>query len=329
MRGEYQILTHQKPILELIADPKTPPDLKEKFQAVLKIREFAEQELKLPADKNYLKYVDLHRPFAVWNVYAAPELSLEPKTWWFPIVGRASYRGYFSEKQARTYAAKLEKKGYDVHVGGVETYSTLGWFHDPLLNTFIDEPPAGLAEIIFHELGHQRLFIAGDTDFNEAFATAVAEEGLRRWFLAQSKPEAYERYRDRLKRHDQFIKLVMATREQLEAVYENPKLSDDAKRARKTEIIAELRAHYARLKIQWGGKSGLDEWFAEPINNAKLSTVATYYELVPAFGALLKVNGGDMEHFYQAVKLLSKLPKEKRHRALAKFLKDAKMPTVS
>ena len=312
IQGQYQILANQKPIRELIADTNTPPELKEKFEAVLKIREFAERDLKLPANQHYLKYVDLHRPYVVWNVTAAPELSLEAKTWWFPIVGRASYRGYFSEKAARDYAAQLQKKGYDVHVGGVETYSTLGWFRDPLLNTFIDESEADLAEIIFHELAHQKLFIASDTDFNEAFATAVAEEGLRRWFAAKKKPEALARLSTHSARKDQFVKLILATIAKLEAVYENPNLPDEVKRARKKQIIAELRAGHAKLKIEWGGKSGYDEWFAGQINNAQLNTVATYYELVPTIHALLEADGGDLEKFYQDIKRRSKLPKSKR-----------------
>ena len=316
--GEYQILAHQKPIESLIADPATPPKLKAKFQEVLKIRQFAAQELKEPADKSYVKYTDLHRSCVVWTVEVAPALSLEPKTWWFPVVGRASYRGYFSEASARLYAEKWEKRGWDVFVGGVQTYSTLGWFRDPLLNTFIYEPESELAEIIFHELGHRRLFVPGDTDFNEAFATTVASEGVRRWYVAAQKPKAYEDYLTERRRENDFVKLVLAARDQLQTVYSDAQLPDAEKLKRKEELIRELRDNYAKLKTRWGvTKSGYDYWFSEPVNNAKLDTIAAYYDLVPGFQAVLRAQGGDIEKFYQAIGALAKMPLEKRHEALA------------
>jgi predicted aminopeptidase len=318
--GQCQILLHEQSIPKLIADPKTPASLKAKFEAVLKIRQFAAEQLKLPAGQSYLKYTDLQRPYAVWNVNICPALSLEPKTWWFPIVGRASYRGYFHERPALQYADSFSKKGWDVYVDGVETYSTLGWFNDPILNTFINELDSELAETIFHELAHRRLFVPGDTDFNEAFATAVATEGVRRWFLAASAPMDYERYHSGLDKDRQFVDLIMAARGQLRELYDNPSLSDAAKLSRKQDIIAQLRARHDELKASWGGKSPFDHWFDEPINNAKLNTVFAYYDLVPAFDALLRANGGDLEQFYQAVARLGKLPVPERHLQLQSYL---------
>lgn len=319
IKGQYQILAHQEPIQEKIASPDTPADLKAKLTEVIALREFAAKELRLPTNKHYLKYVDLHRPYAVWTVSAAPELSLEPKTWWFPIVGSVSYRGYFSEDAANKYAKKLKAKGLDVDVGGVTTYSTLGWFNDPLLNTFVQGPESELVDTIFHELTHQRLYIAGDTDFNEALATTVAEEGVYRWYKAQNKPEAWKKYQTERDQHQQFIKIVLARVEELRAVYNNPSLSDEQKRVRKQEIISALRADHEKLKIQWGGKSRYDEWFKSRINNAVLGSVATYYDLVPDFQAVLRAQGGDMEKFFETVKKISKLDKEQRREALKKY----------
>ena len=327
--GEYQILTYEKPVRDLMANPKTPEKLKAKFEQVMKIRQFAAEELKLPVDSAYLQYTDLHRPYVVWNVNVAPALSLEPKTWWFPVVGRASYRGYFNEASARRYAARWEKEGWDVYVDGVEAYSTLGWFRDPLMNTFIFEPEADLAELIFHELGHRRLYVNGDTDFNEAFATEVAAEGLRRWFAASSNPKAYEEHQASAARERQFVQMIMDSRQELEALYGDGRLADDEKLWRKEEIIAKLRTRYAAAKQAWGGETGYDEWFAQPINNAKLNTVSAYYELTPAFQALLHAQGGDMEKFYGAVAALGKLPIEKRHEALRDYLKGGPPPDKS
>ncbi len=319
--GELQILTHQKPIKDLLADTNTSAELKHKFELVLQVRHFAATNLHLPADDNYLKYVDLHREFAVWNVNAAPPLSLEPKRWWYPFVGKASYRGYFSRDAAKKYGAQLKKEGFDVYIGAVETYSTLGWFHDPVLNTFITEPDAELAEILFHELAHQRIFIAGDTDFNEAFATAVGEEGIRRWL--QRDPASYAEFHKEREQEADFVALVLETRDQLETVYDDSRLTDTAKTERKAQIFTEMRHKHEQLKAKWGGKSQYDHWFAAEINNAKLNTISAYYTLVPAFRGLLQANGGDLEKFYSAVQKLGKMPKDKRHSILRAYLKQS------
>src|SRR6266481_5977612 len=219
IKGEYDLLAHRQPIENLIADSSTQTTLKQKLELVQKLRAFADHDLKLPAEGNYTKYVDVHRPYVVWNVEAAPEFSLEPKSWWYPLVGSLEYRGYFSESGARDYAERLKKKGYDVYVGGATAYSTLGWFKDPILNTFVFESEGDLAETIFHELGHQRVFASGDTDFNEAFATTVGQEGARRWLRARADSKFYADYLAELSRNQQFVHLIMKTREQLEHLY--------------------------------------------------------------------------------------------------------------
>jgi predicted aminopeptidase len=315
IRGQYQIFANRERIENLIADTNTPPRLREKFRLVMELRRFAENDLKLPTDGHYNRYVDVKRRFVVWNVHAAEEFSLEPKTWWYPVVGRLKYRGYFSEKAATNYARKLEADGLDVYVGGVEAYSTLGWFKDPLLNTFIHHDEVILSEILFHELAHQRVFVSGDTDFNEAFATAVAEEGVRRWF--KDKPEKLEQFRAHEKRDTDFVRIVLATREHLKSVYARSNDSPAALRHDKLLAIEELRQEYARIKHgEWGGYSGYDGWFKRPINNAQLNTIATYHRFVPSFRALLRNNAGDLQKFYRQVESLGKLPKKERHRRL-------------
>ena len=318
--GQCEILAHEQPIAKLLADPGTSSTLKTKLEQVLEIRRFAQDHLSLPVDNQYLKYVDLHRTYVVWNVNVAPALSLSPKTWWFPFVGQASYRGYFAEKDARRYAATFERKGWDVYVDGVETYSTLGWLRDPVLSTFIDQSEAELAEVIFHELTHQRLFVGGDTDFNEALAIAVSEEGVRRFLEATHQEAAYGQYRRDQEKERQFVRLVMGARARLAALYDEPQLSEASKRTGKAEIIAQLRADYQQAKKHWSGQEkGYDYWCAQPINNAKLNTVSAYFDLVPGFQAMLRQEGGDLDRFFHAVQNLAKLPLEQRHQALRKF----------
>jgi predicted aminopeptidase len=331
IKGQYQIVAHQQKITKLLADSATPGPLKAKLQLVQNLRAFAAKDLKLPVDGHYQRYVDVHRPFVVWTVEAAPEFSLEAESWWYPLVGSLDYRGYFSEAGANKYAARWEKKGCDVYVEGVEAYSTLGWFKDPVLNTFISNPEADLAETIFHELGHQRVFASGDTDFNEAFATTVGREGARRWLRAQGNTNALAPYLAELRRTDEFAHLIAQTRARLAALYgdrpteggsfqagwEKRPFAPDQLRRQKRQILDRLQQEYARLKTtQWAGDSRYDEWFAHGVNNAKLNSVAAYYDLVPAFEHLLQLKGGDLEQFYQAADQLARAPKKERDERL-------------
>jgi len=327
VKGQYQIFANQRSIEALMTETSTPPALKKRFELLQDLRGFAKDQLQLPTDSHYRKYADVHRPFVVWNVEAAPEFSLEPKTWWYPLLGSLTYRGYFSKSGATNYATYLRDRGYDVSVGGVSAYSTLGWFKDPVLNTFIFEDDAELAEIIFHELAHQRLFARGDTDFNEAFATSVGQEGARRWLKARGNTAGLEAYLAHLHRSDQFVHLVMNTRTRLEKFYGDEQTPDGQIKASprkkpfpapelregKQKIFSEMQTDYLRLKSEWGGDPEYDGWFAHSINNAQLNSVAEYYDFVPGFDQLLSSNGGDMEKFYQAAEKLSKRDKPQRH----------------
>src|ERR1051325_3205911 len=326
IKGQYQIFAHEEPIDQLVAGPNTPDRLKQRLELLRSLRGFAEQDLKLPVDGHYRKYVDVHRPYVVWNVEGAPEFSLEPRSWWYPLLGRLDYRGYFSRDGATRYGSVLQNKGYDVYVGGVEAYSTLGWFKDPILNTFIFDPDPDLAEIIFHELGHQRVFARGDTDFNEAFATTVGQEGARRWLRSKGDTDAYEKYLAELRRTDQFVHLIMTTRARLAELYGDERTEEgrlkttrakegvpkEQLREQKRRILAGLQTQYAQLKVEWGGATDYDQWFARQVNNAQLNSVAAYYDLLPGFDRLLAQNGGDLEKFYTAAERLEKEPKKPR-----------------
>ena len=269
IKGQYQIVAHRQPIDKLIGDPRTPSGLREQLQLVQRLRAFAGEDLKLPINGHYLKFTDLHRPYVVWNVQAAPRFSLQPKTWWYPVVGSLDYRGFFSERAARDCARRVEARGFDVSVDGVDAYSTLGWFNDPVLSTFVNRPEPELAEILFHELGHQRLFAPGYTAFNEAYATTVGQEGARRWLRSEGNTNRYAEYVASLGRNDQFVHLIMNARQRLEAIYgDTLDENGNVKAARKLPappdqllrekqgVFDELRRDYARLKSGWGGYSG-------------------------------------------------------------------------
>lgn len=315
INGQWELLAKRESIPQLLESPDTPEELKRKLAMSLQIQEFASRELGLPDNGSYQSYADLKRPYVVWNVFAAPVLSLEPTQWCFPVVGCVRYRGYFSEANAQAFANGLRARGFDTYVGGVAAYSTLGWFADPLLNTVINRSDTGVAALIFHELAHQELYVPGDSAFNESFAVTVEEEGVRRWLERRNSAGEMQKYRQAKDRQEEFLALVMGARERLAALYAAP-LSDDEKRAGKTRIFVELREEYRVLKETWSGYSGYDAWFAQDLNNAKLASVATYHQYVPAFQALLQENGNDLRAFCQAARALADLPAAQRSERL-------------
>jgi predicted aminopeptidase len=300
-----------KPIDRLIGDEQTDALLRQRLVRVAEIRDFASRELALPDDGSYREYAQLDRDYVVWNVFAAPELSLDPVQWCFPIAGCVAYRGYFAEEKARAFAAQLEKKGFDVFVGGVPAYSTLGWFDDPVLSTFVTYPEIEIARLIFHELAHRVAYLPGDTMFSESFAVAVETEGVRRWVGMRGAAEQFEAFQSAQARKQQFLDLTGRARERLRAAYAQD-LPEEKKRAAKAEVLRAMREEYERLKADWGGFAGYDRWFEEPLNNAKLVSVAAYSGLVPGFRRMLAEADGELPRFYRAVQELARLPEAER-----------------
>ena len=309
--GHIDVLRRSQPIQTIIADPDTDANLKRTLTKVLTLRKFASQELKLPDNKSYTRYADIKRPYAVWNVFAAPELSIKLKKWCFIKAGCVSYRGFFSQTEAERFAEKLRNDGYDVHVGGVRAYSTLGWFNDPVLNTFIGYSELELARLIFHELAHQVAYAPGDTVFNESFATVVEQEGIKRWLVKKKATSKYAAYKAKLRRQATFNALVSHHRNRLAMLYSSSK-SEAQKRAGKAYILNDLQEQFSLLKTSRAEFNSYNRWFTQPINNALLATVSIYTQLLPAFEALLAQQNGDMTAFFKVVKEISKLPKEKR-----------------
>ena len=313
--GQFDIWRRERPIEEVIADDAAAAPRRQKLARVLEIREFASRELGLPDNRSYRRYADLGRPFVTWNVFAAPEFSVRPLQWCFLFAGCVSYRGYFAKSAADGYAAELAGQGHDVYVGGVPAYSTLGWFPDPVLNTFIHYPEAEIARLVFHELSHQLVYARDDTTFNESFAVAVEQEGVRRWLARAGDAPGREAFERNRRIRVEFSRLVGKYRERLDALYRT-RLAPEAMRGRKREILGELEAEYRALRKGWGGYAGYDRWFAQPPNNAQLASVAIYTQAVPAFEALLAREGGDLARFYLAVKELAGLPQQERDRRL-------------
>lgn len=309
--GHLDVMRRARPLPEVIADPATPEPLRERLRRAAQIREFASRELGLPDNRSYAAYAALPRPFVLWNVFATPELSLKLAQWCFPVAGCVSYRGYYDRADADAFARRLRDQGLEAHVGGVPAYSTLGWFDDPLLSTFIHYPEAELARLVFHELAHQVLYVQNDTTFNESFATAVEEAGVERWLAARADPQVERAYREHAQRRLQFVALLRRAKDRLQALYASD-LPDDTKRAGKAEAFAALRADYQALRASWGGFAGYDRFFEAGPTNPQLAAVGAYNDLLPAFRALLAREGDDLPRFYAAVRELAQLPRAQR-----------------
>ncbi len=314
--GQLELTSKRQPIAKLLTDTRTPEKLRGRLEYVSAARTFASQELGLPDNDSYRSYADVGRPYVVWNVFATDEFSVRPKRWCFPIAGCVVYRGYFAEDNAQSYARRLRLRGSDTAVGGVAAYSTLGHFKDPVLNTMLGWSDVQLASTLFHELAHQVVYVPGDSEFNEAFATVVEEAGLQRWLASRGRLQDLDAWNEQRERNAQFVGLLLQTRERLDTLYRSD-LPDDQKRDRKQYEFGVLKLEYAQLKTtQWNGYRGYDAWFSRTLNNAHLVSAATYYGCVPGLRRVLQSVDGDLRLFYDKARELAKETREARAAAV-------------
>lgn len=327
--GQLEILARSRPIADLLDGRRDTPDFatgpspeplspetRAGLERVLRMRAFAVEALGLPDNGSYTTYADLQRPAVAWNVIATPEFSLQPREWCYPLAGCVPYRGYFARSRAEREADALRRQHLDVRIAAVTAYSTLGWFRDPVLDSQLRLDDADLAAVLFHELAHQKVYLPGDAAFNESFATAVEIEGVRRWLAATADAAAFDTWQRSRARQQEFIDLVLRCRARLADLYASG-ADDDAKRAGKNQVFADLRHDYAQLKKHWDGDNRYDGWFAQDLNNAHLAGIGLYHQHVPEFQRLLAAHGGDLPAFYRAVRKLSRLPATERNARLA------------
>jgi len=321
--GHFKLMNARQSVDDLLADEQTDPDLKSKLQTLVDAREFAVSELLLPENDSYSTYVETGRRAVTWNVVATPEFSMQPKIWCFPVAGCVSYRGYFDLRQAEHYAADLAENSFDVSVGGASAYSTLGWFDDPILDTMLRGGEIRYVGTLFHELAHQVLYVKDDSNFNEAFASFVEQEGVRLWLAKQDQAADISEYDASLARGRDFGDLLKVTRLNLLKLYSTD-LSEAEMRQGKEDVFAQMQTDYEALKVEWGGYKGYDGWFRRGLNNARLVAVATYQRLIPAFSAMYDEAGGSFLLFYTLAKTISELPSEERQRRMSQYLISAR-----
>lgn len=313
VRGHSDLMSRRRPIADVIADNEAPDDLKRQLELVREARDFSVSALLLPDNDSYRLYADLERDYAVWNVFAAAEFSLQPKTWCYPVAGCVAYRGYFSEQAAREMGEKLSSREYDVAVGGVSAYSTLGRFSDPVLNTMMRWSDIDLVATMFHELAHQKLYIKGDSAFNESFATAVAEFGIQRWLGFRGESQRLDAYLERKELRRGMMDLMGVARSKLEALYAGT-ADQETMRAEKQSILDTLSADAETLIESTGGQ--FTNWLAAPLNNARLVSLNLYEGRLDAFRKILDQCADDLACFYTQAGALAELGESERNEAL-------------
>jgi len=330
--GHMRIVMGKRPVAEVVSDQSINDGVKRRLAVAQRARQFGIEELGLPDNNSYTSFYDTGQNYVTWNVVAAEEFSFKPNTWCFPIAGCVSYRGYYAKEDAESYAKGLAEEGLDVAVNGATAYSTLGWFEDPILNTMLARSDPSIASLLFHELAHQQLYVGDDSTFNESYASFVEQEGLRQWQESEERlnPELKnskmtEELTARKKRQENFIALLSDTRESLEELYDSA-LDADEMRQKKAERFDQMRDEYESLKESWGGYSGYDLWFSRKLNNARLVSVATYNDYIPAFEVLFSESGGTFEKFYIAARELSELAPEVRTEKMQALL--ARSPAI-
>lgn len=313
--GEIRVLDRRESITKLVNNPATPRKLRATLEQVLRARNFASRVLGLPNNRSYRTYSYIGRPYVVWNVVATPKFSVVPLHWCWPFVGCVAYRGYFSKHSAQRYAAGLKARGDDVMLEGVPAYSTLGHFADPVLSTMLEYGDVEIDEIIFHELAHQLLYVRGDSSFDEAFATTVAQEGVRRWLLYQGRVTALARYEKANAVQLEYVRLFRRTRASLRRLYASgvPKA---VMLADKREAFARLAVRMRRLGRRTATSYAYADWLKAGLNNADLASVGTYYDCVPGFKRLLRADSGDLKRFYSQVRALAREPQAQRNAAV-------------
>lgn len=321
VRGQLQLTFARQPVSQLLRSDQIDTELKARLAQSQQLLAFVSERLGLAAEGRYRSYVELGRDAVLYNLVATPALSLDAHHWCYPIAGCAPYRGYFRRAAAQRAADRFAARGYTVYLGAVPAYSTLGWFRDPLLSSFIRWPDADLLSLLAHELSHSRVWIDGDVAFNEAFATFVGEQAVREWFAAMPDGAmALTRWQQERAGWRRLQPVLDELAKALRRAY-----GADSTRARKTaaqrQLYRAFRACYETHRLQFG--AGRYDRYVEAVNDAALAARATYSNRVPAFAQLFRSAGSTWPAFFAQAQALGDLPQTERDAQVAELLSRA------
>jgi len=312
-RAAYEeglLLWRRKPIDTVLARGDLPPEIRARLGTVLKVREFAGDRLGLNVGHAYTSISEVDKGAIAWVVMAAPRDSLEPYTWWFPIVGRIPYRGYFNKDRADAEAAEMEQRGYDTMVRPAVAFSSLGFFNDPLLSNLLRLSRVELAGVIIHELFHRTYFLASDVMFDESAATYVGSAGSVKFFEASEGPGSADAAAARgvLDADLKFGRFLNGEAARLVELYQSglPRAEILQRRA---AIFEGINADYARLKPHLSGLERFD-LDKKPLNNAVLINYLIYFHDLDSFARLDHIYGGNLHDTIKAIIALAESDRE-------------------
>jgi len=294
--AELEILSSRRPIIEVIQDTTTTKDTRSKLVLVSKAREFASETLQMNIGTSYTTFTKLDRDTLALILSASPKDQLEPKTWWFPLIGRFPYRGFFDKNEALVEKNALENEGFDTYLRPTSAFSTLGWFSDPILSTFLRQDEVGIVETVLHELSHNHLFIKGHIDFNESFATFVGRYGAVEFYCANPdfSPENILclRAKARLRDHIAFEEFFFDFIKNLQALYQNSDLNYLEKLTLREELFNKHLGDFIREVQPTLEAMSYQNFVSIPINNATLLAQIRYHSRLDEFARLMEEKGG-------------------------------------
>ncbi len=303
--AEAKILRARRPIPEVLADPATDADTRAKLAWVLEARSFAVERMGIDAGDAYTMYTRLDRDTLALVLSAAERDRLAPKTWWFPVVGRVPYKGFFDEGDARSAQAGLEADGFDTYLRPTAAFSTLGWFNDPVLSTVLRADDVDVVETVLHELSHNYLFVPGQVGFNESFAMFAGRVGAIEFFCTRpgSGPDSVKCLRAQARWRDEqrFSAFLDGLVDELRALYGSD-ASREEKLRRREEIFAAALARFDAEVVPSFEDFAYGGFRRTPLNNATLLGRIFYYHRLPDFQAHLDRHGGDLGAALAALK---------------------------
>jgi predicted aminopeptidase len=307
---EGLLLWRRKPIDTVLSRGDLPPQVRERLQSVLKVREFARDRLGLNVGDSYTSISQVDKGAIAWVVMAAPRDSLEPYTWWFPIVGRIPYRGYFNKDHAEAEAAEMEQRGYDTMVRPAVAFSSLGFFNDPLLSNLLRLDRVELAGVIIHELFHRTYFLASDVMFDESAATYVGSAGAVKFSESTEGPGSAdtEAARGVLDADLKFADFLNRETARLVELYKSGLPRAEILK-RREPIFASINADYAQLKPRLSGLERFD-LDKQPLNNAVLINYLIYFHDLDSFAKLDRIYGGNLHDTIKAIIALAESDRE-------------------
>jgi predicted aminopeptidase len=301
---EAKILWHRRPIEEVLRRSDLDAATREKLELVLRVRRFAEQDLDFKVGGSYNSITEIASPPVVYVVTAAPRTKLEPYTWWFPVVGRVAYKGYFGADAAKQEAQRLEAKGYDIYVRTAVAFSTLGWFSDPLLPHLLRYEQETLTNVIIHELFHSTFYLSGQTALNESLANFAGHRGAIAFF-AKEQGDGADATRHAVATWESELAIsnfLAEGAERLNALYASP-LSEAEKLRQREELFVRLQEEFRNLP---GPVRQNTDFGTVKLNNAVLIQYLTYLKELALFERVYRQNGQDLRitlaHITEAVK---------------------------